>query len=118
MAKGKVERVISIKGPNFNAYRTKHGKVKNGGGWGGSGTCAWSKRDSAALFQSIAIMEECQALRARNLDLCDISKCLNVGIKFSCFFNTVYSTHPPPQVVTRVLTYVSSFCDAEDTGEN
>jgi len=35
-----------------------------------------------------------------------------------CFFNTVYSTHPPPQVVTRVLTYMSSFCDAEDTGEN
>lgn len=26
--------------------------------------CAWSKRDSTALFQSVAIMEECQASKS------------------------------------------------------
>lgn len=35
--------------------------------------------------------------RARNLDLCDISKCLNVGIKFRLLFQyCIFYPHPLP----------------------
>lgn len=63
-------------------------------GWA-LGTCAWSKGTGAALFQSIAIMEECQASKSQKFSLCDISKCLNVGIKFRLLFQYCIF-YPPP----------------------